>query len=72
MEFIETLWKWPNDALFVKKLGSEFFQCIIVMFQLAHDFTHLASKWLSVCSTCLDSEPLDIVSKLVEFWHASL
>ena len=67
MELIETWWKWPNDALFVKKLGSEFFQCIIVMFQLSHDFTHLASKWPFVCATCPDSEPLHIASKPVEF-----
>ena len=72
MEFIETWWKWQNDALFVKKLGSEFFQCIIVMFQLAHDFTHFASKWLFVCATFLDSEALQIASKSVEFLHASL
>ena len=38
MEFIGTWWKCPNDALFVKKLGSEFWKCIIVMFQLRHDF----------------------------------
>ena len=44
MEFIETWWKWANDALFVKKLSSEFFKCIIVMFQLAHDFPPLASN----------------------------
>ena len=42
------------------------------MFLLAHDFTHLASKWLFVCSTFLDSEPLYIASKSVEFLHASL
>ena len=44
VEFIETWLKWANDALFVKKLSSEFFKCIIVMFQLAHDFTPLASN----------------------------
>ena len=35
MEFIKTWWKRPNDTLFLKKLSLEFFQCIIVMFQLA-------------------------------------
>ena len=72
MEFIETLWKWPNDVLFVKKLCSEFWECIIVMFQLAHDFTYLASLWLFLCATFLDSEPLHFASKSVEFLHASL
>ena len=38
MEFIETWWKCPNEALFVKKLSLEFWKCIIVMFQLGHDF----------------------------------
>ena len=72
MEFIETLWKWPNDAWFVKKLSSEFFKCIIVVCQLAHDFTHLASQWLFLCATFLDSERLHFASKSVEFYHASL
>ena len=49
MEFIETWWKSPNDALFVKKLSSEFWECIIVMFQLGYDFTQFASQ----CSFCV-------------------
>ena len=56
MEFIETLWKWPNDTLFVKKLCSELLKCIIVIFQLADDFAHLVSQWLFLCSTCPDWE----------------
>ena len=72
LEIIETWWKWPNDALFVKKPSLEFWKCIIVMFQLGHDFTHLASQWLFLCVTCLDSEPLHFASKRVEFLHASL
>ena len=56
----------------LKKLGSEFWKCIIVMFQLGHDFTHLASQWLFLCVTLLDSEPLHLTSKSVEFLHASL
>ena len=47
-------------------------KCIIVTFQLAHDFTHLASQWLFLCATCLNSEPLHFASKSVEFLHASL
>ena len=35
-----------NDALLMKKLILEFSKCIIVIFQLVHDFTHLASKWV--------------------------
>ena len=72
MKFIETWWKLPNDALFVKKLSSELWKCIIVVFQLAHDFTHLASEWLFLCATCLDSEALHLASKSVEILHASL
>ena len=72
MEFIETWWKWPNDALLLKKLSLEFWKCIIVMFQLAHDFTHLAWQWLFLCATFLDSEPFHFASKSVEFLHASL
>ena len=49
MEFIETWWKSPNDALFVKKPSSEFWECIIVMFQLGYDFTQFASQ----CSFCV-------------------
>ena len=72
MEFIETWWKSLNDALFVKKLSSEFWECIIVMFQLGDDFTHLVSQWLFLCTTCLDSKPMHFASKSVEFLHASL
>ena len=54
MKFIETWWKCANDALFGEKLSSEFFKCIIVIFQLADDFTHFASQWLFVCATFLD------------------
>ena len=72
MEFTETWWKCPNDALFVKKLSLEFWKCIIVMFQLAHDFTYLAYQWLFLCATCLDSEPLHFAWKSVEIFHASL
>ena len=39
MEFIETWLKSPDDALFVKKRSLEFWKCIVVMFQIAHDFT---------------------------------
>ena len=42
------------------------------MFQLAHDFTHLALQWLFLYATCLDSEPFHFASKSVEFLHASL
>ena len=45
---------------------------IIVMFHLINDFTNLASQWLFLCATCLDSEPLHFASKSVEFLHASL
>ena len=72
MEFIETLWKWPNDALFAKKLCWESWKCIIVMFHLAHIFTHLASQWLFLGAAFLHSEPLHFSSKSVEFLHASL
>ena len=72
MVFIETWWKWPNDALLLKKPSLEFWKCIIVMFQLAHDFTHLAWQWLFLCATYLDSEPFHFASKSVEFLHASL
>ena len=72
MEFIETWWISPNDALFVKKLSSEFCECIIVMFQLGDDFPHLVSQWLFLCTTCLDSKPMHFASKSVEFLHASL
>ena len=56
----------------MKNLSLEFWKCIIVMFQLAHDFTHLACQWLFLCATCLDSEPLHFASKSVEFLHTSL
>ena len=42
------------------------------MFQLTHDFTHLALQCLFLCAICLDSEPLHFALKSVEFWHASL
>ena len=58
--------------MFVKKLSLEFFKCIVVMFQLAHDFRHLASKWLSSCTSCLDPEPFHFASKSAEIFHASL
>ena len=38
----------------------------------SHDFTHLASQGLFLCGACLDSEPLHLSSKSVEFVHASL
>ena len=38
MEFIETWWKWRNDALFVKKLSSEFFNPFL------HEFWILLKK----------------------------
>ena len=44
----------------------------MVMFQLGHDFTHLACQWIFLCATCLDSEPMNFASKSVEFLHASL
>ena len=44
----------------------------MVMFKLVHDFTHLASKWVSLCATCLESERLHFASKSVEIWYASL
>ena len=72
MEFIETWWKCPDDAMFVKELSSEFYKCIIVMFQLGRDFTHLAYQWFFVCATSLYSEPLYFASKSVEIFHASL
>ena len=72
MKLIETWWKSLNDALFVKKLYLEFWKCIIVMFQLAHDFTHFSSQWLFLCATVLDSEPSHFTSKSVEILHASL
>ena len=71
-EFIETWWKCPNEALFVKKLSLEFSKCIIVMLQLGHHFTHLAYQWLFLCATCLYSKPLHFASKSVEIFHASL
>ena len=40
------------------KHGLEFQKCIIVMFQLARDFIHLASKLIFLFATCADSEPL--------------
>ena len=55
-----------------KKLSSEFFKCIIVMFLLAPHFTHLASQWVFLCAACLDSEPFHSASKSVEILHASL
>ena len=55
-----------------KKLSLEFWKCIIVMFQLAHDFTSLASQWVFVCAACLDSQPLHFASKSLEIFHASL
>ena len=72
MKFIETWWKCPYDAYFVKELSSEFYKCIIVMFQLGHDFTHLAYQWLFVCASSLYSEPLQFASKSVEIFHAPL
>ena len=39
---------------------------------LVHDFTHVASKWVFFCATCLDSEPLHFASKSVEFLHVPL
>ena len=72
MKFIETWWKWQSAALFLKKLGSEFWKCIILIFRLAHDFTHLAFERLFLCATCLDSEPLHFTSKSVEHLHALL
>ena len=42
-----------NDALLMKKLILEFSKCIIVIFQLVHDFTHLASKWVFFVLTVL-------------------
>ena len=56
----------------MKKLCLEFWKCIVVMFQLAHDFTPLASQWVFVCAVCLDSEPLHFASKSLEIFHASL
>ena len=44
MEFIETWEKWPNHAMFVKKLCLEFWKWIIVMFQLGHDFTQFPAN----------------------------
>ena len=41
------------------------------MYQLAHDFTHLASQLLFLYGTCVDSEPLHF-AKLVEILHTSL
>ena len=35
-------------------------------------FYPLASQWLFLCSTFLDSEPLHFSSKSVEIFHASL
>ena len=72
MKFIETWWKCPYDAYFVKELSSEFYKCIIVMFQLGRDFTHLTYQWLFVCASSLYSEPLHFASKSVEIFHASL
>ena len=56
----------------MKKLSLEFWKCIIVMFQLGHDFTHLAYQWLLLCARCLYSKPLHFASKSVEIFHASL
>ena len=47
------------------------------MFQLVHDFTHLASKWVFRCATSLDSEPmhfeiLQILMKSFETLYKSL
>ena len=72
MEFIETWWKCANDALFVNNLSLELWKCIIVMFQLAHDFTYFASQWLFLCASCLDSEDFHFALKSVEILHASL
>ena len=58
--------------MFAKKLSLEFLTCIIVMFELAHDFSHLASKWLFLCATCLHPEPFHFASKSAEIFHASL
>ena len=56
--------------MFAKKLSLEFLKCIIVMF--AHDFSHLASKWLFLWATCLDPEPFHFALKSAEIFHASL
>ena len=45
---------------------------VSLYFNLPHGFTHLASQWLFLCATCLDSEPLHFASKSVEILHASL
>ena len=42
------------------------------MFQLADDFTPLASEWLFLCAACLDSEALHFASKSLEIFYASL
>ena len=42
------------------------------MFQLVHDFTHLASQWLFPYATGLYLEPSHFASKSVEILHASL
>ena len=55
--------------MFVKKLSLEFWKCIIVMFEFGLDFTHLASQWVFLCGTCLNSEPLDFASESVEVLH---
>ena len=56
----------------MKELSSEFYNCIIVMFQLGRDFTRLAYQWVFVYGTSLYSEPLHFASKSVEIFHASL
>ena len=55
-----------------KKLSLEFLKCIIVVFQLAIDFTRLTSQWLFLCATFLDSEPLHFASKSDQILQASL
>ena len=42
------------------------------MFHLAYDFAPLACKWLFLCATYIDSEPLHFPWKSVEIFHASL
>ena len=56
----------------MKKLSLEIWKCIIGMFHLAYDFAHLACKWLFLCATYIDSEPLHFALKSVEIFHTSL
>ena len=51
--FIETWWNCLNEPLFVKKHSLEFWKCIIVMFEFAHDFTHFSVPiTLCTCYIC--------------------